>query len=99
MRHHSLSVQVIHEGGRVCFHTSHQGPQLPRHLQVAFGRGVFRLLHGSSHPTRTAFGLTHGLVYLRDLPLNLADLARRGFPHALEAYRAECHRTHRTPAL
>jgi hypothetical protein len=70
--------------------TVHRGKCLPRHLQVAFGRGVFRLCHTQ---------LTHGLVYLRDLPLNLDTLSRQGFPHALAAYRSECARVQVNPVI
>lgn len=58
-----------------------------QHLQIAFGRGVFRLLH-----VKGPGDLTPGLIYLRDLPLNLATLAAYGYPHALAAYHAECQR-------
>jgi hypothetical protein len=66
------------------------GTVFPRHLQVAYGRGVFRLCHTLQ---------THGLSYLRDLPLNLADLAYMGFEHALASYRNECERTKQTPIV
>ena len=77
----------VHEGRRIIPHATHVGEDLPRHLQIAFGRGVFRLLH-----VKPPGEFTPGLIYLRDLPLNLATLAAHGYPHALAAYHAECQR-------
>ena len=100
MRRPDLITSRVHDGRAVCFHTTHIGEDFPVHLQVAFGRGVFKLLHWTfRNRGRTAYGLTPGLIYLRDLPLNLADLDRRGYPAALVAYRAECQRTGRGNAI
>ena len=92
----NVVTQRIWYGEHFVHSSDHIGESLPRHLQVAFGRAVFRLLHGWAEPRlRPAWresGLTNGLIYLRDLPLNLCDLERRGYPHALAAYRSECRR-------
>ena len=98
MRDKRLLVDFIGDPqGRVCHHATLIGEDFPRHLQIAFGRAVFRLLHGAGRHRsgfgRTAYGLTDGLVYLRDLPLNLASLARLGHGWAMGAYLAECERS------
>jgi hypothetical protein len=67
------------------------GEHFPKHLQVAYGRGVYHLLHEP--------GPHFGLNFLRDLPLNLSTLCTRGYPHALAAYRAECVRTGIEPII
>ena len=66
---------------------------MPRHIQVAYGRTVFKLC-------AIGFNSLTGrnqINYLRDLPLNLADLARNGFPWAKWAFDAECRRLHIEP--
>lgn len=66
------------------------GKYMPRHIQIAFGRHIFRLLHG---------GRNCGL-WLRDLPLNLHDLAREyGFRYAYDEYLHECIRTHQASQI
>lgn len=60
------------------------GEYFPKHLQVAYGRAVFRLMNKA--------GDTHGLKYLRDLPLNLWDLNDLGYYWALRAYNREFDR-------
>ena len=63
---------------------------MPRHIQIAWGRYIFRLLH-DSNPSRCS-------IWLRDLPLSLWDLAREyGHTEALNAYMVECNRTNTTP--
>jgi hypothetical protein len=99
MRNPNLLTSRYHDGKAWCFHTTLIGEALTKNLQVAFGRGVFKLLHRPTTLPRTAYGLTHGLIYLRDLPLNLGDLAHRGFPFALQAYREECARSGKTPEI
>lgn len=64
-------------------------PFMPEHIQVAFGRGIFRLLHGNDPR----------FIYLRDMPMNLLELANGGHPHAWWAYRAECTRTGTVPTV
>jgi hypothetical protein len=81
----NIITTYVHDGARTFPHSTHLGEDLPRYLQIAFGRGVFRLLHAQRPHTP-------GLIYLRDLPLNLATLAAHGYPHALGAYHAECQR-------
>jgi hypothetical protein len=62
-----------------------RGTWMPEHVQVAYGRAVFRLLHGRS---RSA-----DLIWLVDLPSSLEDLATQyPLPHAWFAYCAECQR-------
>jgi len=56
------------------------GKEFPEHIQVAYGRNIARLCSGVSFTSK---------VWLRDLPLNLWDLADMGYPHALAAYEAE----------
>lgn len=51
------------------------GNQFPKHLQVAYGRYIGRLMNGPK---------PHFSIWLRDLPLNLWDLSYMGFPHALQ---------------
>jgi hypothetical protein len=63
------------------------GIDMPKHLQVAHGRYVFRLLHTRDNPH-------HKGIYLRDLPLSMHDLAHCGFPHSRAAYVLECDRAH-----
>ena len=58
------------------------GGRFDRHMQVAWGRHVYRLLHG---------GRDCGL-YLRDLPLSLWNLAERGYTIPLDTYREEVSR-------
>ena len=99
MRNPNLITSRFHDGKHWCSHTTAIGEELDKYLQVAFGRGVFRLLHQYPKVPPTAYSLTNGLIYLRDLPLNLSDLARRGFPIALWAYREECARTGKAPAI
>jgi hypothetical protein len=99
MRNPNLITSRYHDGQHSCFHTTLIGEVMDKNLQVAFGRGVFRLLHQYPKVPPTAYGLTNGLIYLRDLPLNLADLFHRGFPFALRAYRDECERTVKTPMI
>lgn len=61
-----------------------QGREMPMHIQVAYGRHIFRLAHG---------GRNCGL-WLRDLPLNMHDLAHEyQFYGAYNAYLDECKRT------
>lgn len=60
------------------------GQEFPPHLQIAYGRYIFRLMHltKSSHRING--------IWLRDLPLNLIDLAREyGYHHALTAFNIE----------
>ena len=99
MKNPNLITSRYHDGRYWCFHTTLIGEAMNKNLQVAFGRGVFKLLHQYPEVVPTAFGLTNGLIYLRDLPLNLSDLARRGFPIALHSYREECARTRKAPAI
>ena len=64
------------------------GRTMPRHIGIAYGRHIFRLAHG---------GRDCGL-WLRDLPLNMADLASElGIHWPLKAYFAECKRAGITP--
>ena len=58
------------------------GGRFDRHMQVAWGRHVYRLLHG---------GRDCGL-FLRDLPLNLWNLAECGYTVPLDTYRDEVAR-------
>lgn len=59
------------------------GTVVPRHIQVAYGRHVYRLLHVGFNSSRPS-------LYMRDLPMSLWELDYNGYPHALMAYRAEC---------
>ena len=55
--------------------------QLPRHLQIAWGRRVFQYMHGEdSENTRR-----RTTIWMRDFPLAVVE-----YPAGLEAYRAEC---------
>lgn len=59
-----------------------RGRDFPRHLQIAFGRYVFRLFHDKSDNLR-------GDLWLRDLPHNLKELAVMGYREALTAFNLE----------
>lgn len=64
-----------------------KGQEMPRHMQIAYGRFVFRLMHG------TPGNAGRPGLWLRDLPLNLCDLVSEyGMIHAGNAYHAECER-------
>lgn len=70
--------------GAIARTPSLRGTEFPKHLQVAYGRHIFRLLHGNSDRPG---------LWLRDLPLSLDSLVREfGFIHAGNAYQAECNR-------
>jgi hypothetical protein len=60
------------------------GQEFPKHLQTAYGRYIFRLLHNYK-------GLKHS-IWLRDMPLSLFDLAYNGSKWAIASYLAECQR-------
>lgn len=63
------------------------GREMPRHIQIAYGRHIFRLMHGTPEQNKRRG------IWLRDLPLNLSDLAREyGYFDAVSAYHAECDR-------
>jgi hypothetical protein len=53
------------------------GTDFPKHLQVAYGRYILRLMDGPK-PRQS--------IWLRDLPLNLWDLASMGYTYAVSAY-------------
>lgn len=64
------------------------GEHFPKHLQVAYGRGIFRLMHWPAEKAKK-----RPCLWLRDLPLNLWYLHSQGFTTCLEAYELECKRT------
>lgn len=67
-----------------------KGEKMPKHIQIAYGRYIFKLMH-AEEKHRVA-------IWPRDLPLNLSDLAScYKFSHALTAYRAECQRSGMEP--
>lgn len=70
-----------------------RGEDFPPHLQKAFGRAVFRLLHRPPAVHVDGCHFHRGLIYLRDLPLNLLVLDAQGYPWARSAYDYECCRT------
>ena len=61
------------------------GRLIPRHLQIAYGRHIFALLH-LTHAERA----NRPHLFLRDAPLSVWE-----HPFALESYHAECRRTGR----
>lgn len=64
------------------------GQEMPRHIQVAYGRHIFALAHR---------GRNCGL-WLRDLPTSMFDLWREyGFREPLLEYYRECKRTGDSP--
>lgn len=65
------------------------GTEMPRHIQIAWGRHIFRLLHLGNETRR---------LWLRDLPIALTQLGREyGFTHCYRAYLSECERAHVQP--
>lgn len=58
---------------------------MPRHIQTAFGRYIFRLMHGGPHVNQNG-------IWLSDLPANIGELVGMGFEQVGIAYHAECSR-------
>lgn len=64
------------------------GREMPRHIQIAYGRHIFALAHR---------GRNCGL-WFRDLPLSMFDLWHDyGFKEPLMEYYRECRRTGESP--
>lgn len=64
------------------------GKEFPRHLQIAYGRYLAKLMFNpkAEQPKFT--------LWLRDLPLNMFDLEERGYGFVVKAYEAESGRKH-----